>query len=277
MTPDLSCFGKVIGGGLPIGAFGGRAEIMEVLAPLGPVYQAGTLSGNPLATAAGLAVLAELDEGAYMMLEGRAAQLAAWLSDVIGEAGLPITVPCVGPLLGLHFASEPAVDYDDARRTDEKIYAAFFHAMLDRGVAFAPGPTRSRFRASRTRKTSSSASPISRAQQRKKWRRRSDGALTTVRPWQNRRAMRWSFSASQATLPRRSSCPRCTTSPSATACLRPSSASPRVSCRRGSSRRDCARQCPPSSRQSMRTCSRTCASGSSTCRAIIASSRRSGS
>ena len=140
VTPDLSCFGKVIGGGLPVGAFGGRAEIMEVLAPIGPVYQAGTLSGNPLATAAGLAVLAELDEGAYMMLEGRAAQLAAWLSDVIGEAGLPITVPCVGPLLGLHFASEPAVDYDDARRTDEKIYAAFFHAMLDRGVAFAPGP-----------------------------------------------------------------------------------------------------------------------------------------
>jgi glutamate-1-semialdehyde 2,1-aminomutase len=140
VTPDLSCFGKVIGGGLPVGAFGGRAEIMDVLAPIGPVYQAGTLSGNPLATAAGLAVLAELDEGAYMMLEGRAAQLAAWLSDVIGEAGLPITVPCVGPLLGLHFASEPAVDYDGAKRTDEKIYAAFFHAMLDRGVAFAPGP-----------------------------------------------------------------------------------------------------------------------------------------
>ena len=140
VRPDLSCFGKVIGGGLPVGAFGGRAEVMDVLAPIGPVYQAGTLSGNPLATAAGLAVLAELDDGAYVMLEGRAAQLAAWLSDVIGEAGLPITVPSVGPLLGLHFAPAPAVDYDDAKRTDEKIYAAFFHAMLDRGVAFAPGP-----------------------------------------------------------------------------------------------------------------------------------------
>ena len=140
VRPDLTCFGKVIGGGLPVGAFGGRADVMEVLAPLGPVYQAGTLSGNPLATAAGLAVLHELDDGVYMMLEGRATQLAGWLRDVIIEAGLPICVPTVGPLLGLHFAAEPAVDYDTAKQTDEKRYAAFFHAMLDRGVAFAPGP-----------------------------------------------------------------------------------------------------------------------------------------
>ncbi len=140
VTPDLTCFGKVIGGGLPVGAFGGRADVMDVLAPLGPVYQAGTLSGNPLATAAGLAVLEELDDGVYMMLEGRAAQLAGWLQDVISEAGLPITVPVVGPLLGLHFAGEPAIDYDTAKKTDERCYAAFFHAMLDRGVAFAPGP-----------------------------------------------------------------------------------------------------------------------------------------
>jgi glutamate-1-semialdehyde 2,1-aminomutase len=140
VTPDLTCFGKVIGGGLPVGAFGGRADVMDVLAPIGPVYQAGTLSGNPLATAAGLAVLDELDDGVFMMLEGRAAQLAGWLRDVISEAGLPITVPVVGPLLGLRFAPEPAVDYDTAKQTDEKCYAAFFHAMLDRGVAFAPGP-----------------------------------------------------------------------------------------------------------------------------------------
>ena len=98
VTPDLTCFGKVIGGGLPVGAFGGRADVMDVLAPLGPVYQAGTLSGNPLATAAGLAVLDELDDGVYMMMEGRAAQLAGWLRDVISEAGLPISVPVVGPL-----------------------------------------------------------------------------------------------------------------------------------------------------------------------------------
>ncbi len=140
VTPDLTCFGKVIGGGLPVGAFGGRADVMDVLAPIGPVYQAGTLSGNPLATAAGLAVLDELDDGVYLMMEGRAAQLGGWLRDVISEAGLPITVPVVGPLLGLHFAGEAAVDYDTAKKTDEKCYAAFFHAMLDRGVAFAPGP-----------------------------------------------------------------------------------------------------------------------------------------
>ncbi len=140
VTPDLTCFGKVIGGGLPVGAFGGRADVMDVLAPMGPVYQAGTLSGNPLATAAGLAVLDELDDGVYLMMEGRAAQLGGWLRDVISEAGLPITVPVVGPLLGLHFAGDAAVDYDTAKKTDERCYAAFFHAMLDRGVAFAPGP-----------------------------------------------------------------------------------------------------------------------------------------
>ncbi|MGD9792317.1 MAG: glutamate-1-semialdehyde 2,1-aminomutase [Acidimicrobiia bacterium] len=139
VRPDLTCFGKVIGGGLPIGAFGGRRDIMEVLAPLGAVYQAGTLSGNPLATAAGLAALGELDESVFMMMEGRAEQLAGWLRAVISEHGLPITIPVVGPLLGLHFSSTPAVDYDTAKSTDEKLYAAFFHAMLDRGVALAPG------------------------------------------------------------------------------------------------------------------------------------------
>ncbi|MBK9179693.1 MAG: glutamate-1-semialdehyde 2,1-aminomutase [Acidimicrobiales bacterium] len=140
VRPDLSCFGKVIGGGLPIGAFGGRADVMGALAPLGPVYQAGTLSGNPLATAAGLATLDLLDEGAYLMLEGRAAQLAEWLREVIAEAGLPVQIPVVGPLLGLFFGDEAPVDLDGAQRTDEVLYGRFFHAMLDRGVAFAPGP-----------------------------------------------------------------------------------------------------------------------------------------
>jgi glutamate-1-semialdehyde 2,1-aminomutase len=139
VRPDLTCFGKVIGGGLPIGAFGGRSDVMSVLAPLGPVYQAGTLSGNPLATAAGLAALDQCDESLYVMLEGRARQLGGWLRDVISEHGLPITVPQVGPLLGLHFAETAAVDYDTAKLTDERLYAAFFHAMLDRGVALAPG------------------------------------------------------------------------------------------------------------------------------------------
>jgi glutamate-1-semialdehyde 2,1-aminomutase len=140
IRPDLTCFGKVIGGGLPLAAFGGRADVMELLAPGGPVYQAGTLSGNPLATAAGLAVLDELDDGAYTMLEGRAAQLSSWLEAVIREAGLPVQLPRVGPLLGLFFAEEPPVNFDDAQRADGKLYARFFHEMLDRGQALPPSP-----------------------------------------------------------------------------------------------------------------------------------------
>ena len=139
VRPDLTCFGKVIGGGLPIGAFGGRAEVMASLAPLGPVYQAGTLSGNPLATAAGLAVLDTLDDGVYQELSRRAARLAVGLGEALAGAGVPITVPVVGPLLGLHFSLIPAVDYDTARTTDEAAYAAFFHALLAHGVALAPG------------------------------------------------------------------------------------------------------------------------------------------
>jgi glutamate-1-semialdehyde 2,1-aminomutase len=140
VRPDLTCFGKVIGGGLPIAAFGGREDVMAGLAPLGPVYQAGTLSGNPLATAAGLAALAELDSELFGTLAARAARLGAGLADAIGAAGLPIRVPVVGPLVGLHFSAIPAVDYDTARTTDTGLYGAFFHAMLRRGVAMAPGP-----------------------------------------------------------------------------------------------------------------------------------------
>jgi glutamate-1-semialdehyde 2,1-aminomutase len=139
VTPDLTTFGKVIGGGLPIGALGGRRDVMEMMSPIGPVFQAGTLSGNPLATAAGLAALNECDESLYVMLEGRAKMLAGWLDDVLREHGLPITIPVVGTLMGLHFARSAATDYESAKQTDEKLYAAFFHAMLDRGVAFAPG------------------------------------------------------------------------------------------------------------------------------------------
>jgi glutamate-1-semialdehyde 2,1-aminomutase len=141
VVPDLWCFGKVIGGGLPVGAFGGRAEVMASLAPLGPVYQAGTLSGNPLATAAGLAALAELDVEAYQRLERTASRLAEGLEAAIGAAGLPVQVPRVGPLVGLFFADEPVRDFDDARAAAENgCYPAFFHGMLRRGVAFAPGP-----------------------------------------------------------------------------------------------------------------------------------------
>ncbi len=139
VRPDLTAFGKIIGGGLPVGAFGGRAEIMDVLAPLGPVYQAGTLSGNPLATAAGLAALDLLDDDAYDLIESRADCLAGAFASALTAAGITAQVPRFGPLLGLRFADEPARDYVSACLTDEKVYAAFFHAMLDRGVAMAPG------------------------------------------------------------------------------------------------------------------------------------------
>ena len=139
VTPDLTCFGKVIGGGLNVGGFGGRADLMSCLAPLGPVYQAGTLSGNPLATAAGLAALDLLDDHAYAALDATGARLAAGLQGAFDAAGLTAVVPRVGPLVGLFFGAEAPTDYVGARTTNEAAYAAFFHAMLDAGVALAPG------------------------------------------------------------------------------------------------------------------------------------------
>ena len=119
VRPDLWCFGKVIGGGLPVGAFAGSAEVMAHLAPLGPVYQAGTLSGNPLATAAGLAALAELDHDAYRRLDATAAQLADGLAQAIGAEGVAVQVPRVGPLVGLFFTDRPVRHFDDARQACE--------------------------------------------------------------------------------------------------------------------------------------------------------------
>ncbi|MFQ5557628.1 MAG: glutamate-1-semialdehyde 2,1-aminomutase [Acidimicrobiales bacterium] len=140
VQPDLWCFGKVIGGGLPMGAFGGSRQIMEGLAPLGDVYQAGTLSGNPLATAAGLAALAQLDASAYERLTGIATRLQAGLADAFAAAGVDAVVPRVGSLLGLFFAATAPIDFDEARAAaDNGVYPRFFHGMLDRGVALAPG------------------------------------------------------------------------------------------------------------------------------------------
>jgi glutamate-1-semialdehyde 2,1-aminomutase len=113
---------------------------MACLAPVGPVYQAGTLSGNPLATAAGLAALNALDDGCYAELSTSAARLGAGIADALREHDIAATVPVVGPLVGLHFNGSAAVDYDAARTTDTGRYAAFFHALLARGVALAPGP-----------------------------------------------------------------------------------------------------------------------------------------
>jgi glutamate-1-semialdehyde 2,1-aminomutase len=141
VAPDLWTFGKVIGGGLPVGAFGGRREVMEVLAPLGPVYQAGTLSGNPLATAAGLAVLELLDGAAYNTLTATASDLAAGLAKAFDGAGVAAQVPVFGPLLGIFFTDAPVTNYSEAQTAcGTDAYARFFHGMLDAGVALAPGP-----------------------------------------------------------------------------------------------------------------------------------------
>jgi glutamate-1-semialdehyde 2,1-aminomutase len=138
ITPDLSIFGKVIGGGLPLAAVGGRAAVMDELAPLGPVYQAGTLSGNPLATAAGLAVLAELDDDSYVALERTAARLEDGMRKAFADAGVAAQVTRAQTLLGCFFADGVVTDYDGARRADHARYARVFHSLLDQGVYFAP-------------------------------------------------------------------------------------------------------------------------------------------
>ena len=140
VSPDLTTFGKVIGGGLPIGAVGGRAEVMSTLSPLGPVFHAGTLAGNPIATAAGLAVLGLLTPDVYGELERRAQRLADLLTDACAGAGLAATFPVVGTLVGMFIGEgEAPVDFAAAKTTDEATYARFFHAMLAEGVAMAPG------------------------------------------------------------------------------------------------------------------------------------------
>jgi len=136
--PDISIFGKVLGGGLPLAAVGGAAAVMDELTPLGGVYQAGTLSGNPLATAAGLAVLSRLDAAAYRRLAETAAALARGMRDALAAAGVAAQVPRAGTLLGLFFSEKPVRDYAAARATDTRAYANFFHGLLDRGVYFAP-------------------------------------------------------------------------------------------------------------------------------------------
>lgn len=142
VTPDLWCFGKVIGGGLPVGCFGASRELMANVAPLGPVYQGGTLSGNPVAIAAGLAALDELDEAAYRRLDATASRLADGLRSVIADAGLPVQVPVYGPLVGLFLgAEEPVVDYTGAKKAAASgLYGPLFKEALARGVALAPGP-----------------------------------------------------------------------------------------------------------------------------------------
>jgi glutamate-1-semialdehyde 2,1-aminomutase len=140
VTPDLWCFGKVIGGGLPVGAFGGRWDVMEYLAPLGGVYQGGTLSGNPLVMAAGRATLELLDDGAFDRLTAKSARLADGLASAFSGAGLDAVLPRVGSLLGCFFGDVAPTDFDEAKAlADNGVYPKVFHALLERGVALAPG------------------------------------------------------------------------------------------------------------------------------------------
>jgi glutamate-1-semialdehyde 2,1-aminomutase len=136
---DMTTLGKIIGGGLPVGAFGGRRDIMEVVAPVGPVYQAGTLSGNPLAVTAGLTTLRLLkDPAMYERLEKAAARLVAGMTEAAREAGVPTVSNRVGSMFTSFFSPEPVSDWATANRSDREAYARFFHAMLDEGVYLAP-------------------------------------------------------------------------------------------------------------------------------------------
>ncbi|MGD1089435.1 MAG: glutamate-1-semialdehyde 2,1-aminomutase [Verrucomicrobiota bacterium] len=139
ISPDLTCLGKIIGGGLPVGAFGGRAEIMDLLAPLGPVYQAGTLSGNPLAMAAGIAALEELESGdAYGQLEGLGEQLETGIRDAAGSAKIPVRFNVCGSMFCVYFTDPPVHNLADALKSDRARFAKFFHGMLAEGIYFAP-------------------------------------------------------------------------------------------------------------------------------------------
>ncbi|MBW7897163.1 Glutamate-1-semialdehyde 2,1-aminomutase [Candidatus Brocadiaceae bacterium B188] len=139
ITPDLTALGKIIGGGLPVGAYGGKKEIMDSVSPAGPIYQAGTLSGNPVAMAAGIATLEILKDSAiYKTLEEKSNRLAAGMEKVCRDAGIPAYHTRLGSMLCTFFTDLPVTDYATARKCDTKRYAKFFHGMLERGFYFAP-------------------------------------------------------------------------------------------------------------------------------------------
>jgi glutamate-1-semialdehyde 2,1-aminomutase len=144
-APDLFTFGKVMGGGFPAAAFGGRAEIMALLAPIGPVYQAGTLSGNPVATAAGLATLQHCTADVYDRLDAAADALTAGLADELGRAGVPHRIQRAGSMFSVFFREGEVLYYDQARAQHVPAFAAFFHAMLGQGVYLPPSAFESWF------------------------------------------------------------------------------------------------------------------------------------
>jgi len=138
IAPDLTCLGKIVGGGLPAAAYGGRADVMATVAPEGPVYQAGTLSGNPLAMAAGCVVLDLLDSAVYATLEARSATLEEGLRRGARDAGVTVTINRVGSMITVFFCEGPVVDYASAKKSDTKRFGRFFHAMLERGIYLPP-------------------------------------------------------------------------------------------------------------------------------------------
>jgi glutamate-1-semialdehyde 2,1-aminomutase len=140
VTADLTTLGKVIGGGLPIGAYGGRRDVMARIAPSGPVYQAGTLSGNPLAMAAGLATLSTLTAALHARIEKRTAALVEGLQKIAGDLRVPLTAAYAGSMWGFFFSEKPVRNFSDAKASDLKLFRRFFHAALDRGVYLAPSP-----------------------------------------------------------------------------------------------------------------------------------------
>ncbi len=141
VRPDITCLGKVVGGGLPAAAFGGRADLMSQIAPEGPIFHAGTLSGNPLAMAAGAATLRELRRrGTYPRLEAKAKALSDGLAEIAAEAGIPFSATAVGGMFGFFFHPGPVRNFDDARKANAERFRTFFHAMLERGVYLAPSP-----------------------------------------------------------------------------------------------------------------------------------------
>lgn len=142
VTADLVTYGKIIGAGLPVGAYGGKKEIMEYVAPTGPVYQAGTLSGNPLAMTAGLTLLRKLKTNpeVYQELEKKSALLEQGINEVLTETGIPFTLHRVGSMLGVFFCAGPVISFEDANRTDQILFKSLFHNMLSRGVYLPPSP-----------------------------------------------------------------------------------------------------------------------------------------
>jgi glutamate-1-semialdehyde 2,1-aminomutase len=138
VAADLMTFGKVMGGGLPAAAFGGRADVMDQLAPVGPVYQAGTLSGNPLATAAGLATLRNATDDVYARIDRAASTVAQAASEALVKEGVPHRLQTAGNLFSIFFLDESVGDFETAQRQNTRAYAAFFHAALDRGVYLPP-------------------------------------------------------------------------------------------------------------------------------------------